>query len=68
MPRKQSAPLDLTVKVATALPLAHRLGFPCIGCGSPVEPGHVYYPSCQLDADYLELFPLFMFVAVGAAA
>lgn len=47
MLRKKSVPLDLTVKVSTALPQSHRLGFPCLACGSPVNPGQAYCPRCS---------------------
>jgi hypothetical protein len=39
-------PLDLTIKVATQLPVCHVLSLPCRGCGSPVEDGNVYCAGC----------------------
>jgi predicted amidophosphoribosyltransferase len=48
-PRKPITPLDLTVRVATRLPLGHRMGFPCFCCGSAVEPGQVYCPRCAAE-------------------
>lgn len=52
--RKPSIPLNPAVKVATALPCAHRLGFPCLACGSPVDLEQVYCPACRLHAAMLE--------------
>ena len=55
MRRKKTVPLDLTVKVATALPLCHRLGFPCIACGSPVDLEQAYCPVCRVQAFVLDI-------------
>jgi hypothetical protein len=52
--RKKSVPLDLTVKVATALPMPHRLGFPCIACGGEVDLAQAYCPACRQTAAGLE--------------
>jgi hypothetical protein len=45
--QRQSQPLDLDIRVATRPPLCNRVGFPCIACGSAVDLGHVYCPSCR---------------------